>query len=448
MSKPIEMAVLGALIFKPNEAFELINKHEVSSEWFNDPVNRSMFEHILTMRHLNKNIDILTVGYEFKRDIEHLRHVEECVNAFPSMAYLEGYIDELEMEYKKKILIYGLELLHNKAIESTPDETISGVHSLLDSIHQRQHITEESLYSIGSRLVKQWEDPSRVLGVEPRWSGVSRLIGRYPDGGLIYLAGRPSMGKTTAATNQTAFNASRNVPTAFVTLEMNRDRIVKRMIAEMAGLSTFSLDIGDRPEFMPKVKETVELFKTLPVYIADWSMSTDQLAAWAHSEKRRHGIQMLIVDRIELLRGPKGIRDGDLTAKTSANSTALQQIAKDLNIPVMVLAQLNRMCEVENREPEMFDLRQSGSLEQDATIICIICRDLKNPGTTWFKYVKSQDTRTGRIPMKFLTDINRLVEDMDYYKEFPVNVKDFAGTGKFEPWKKQASKQIELTDAS
>ena len=426
------MSVIGALIKEPNRAFDFITENNVSNEWFEEPLNRNLFDHLCKMRAEDRPIDILTVCDHTGVTAEETIHVEKCVDACPVFAFMQHYIDELETGWKKRKLTNGLDVLSEQAKESDPDDVVASVHNLLDSIHQRQHIKAESLYDIGARLVDNWENPEHVIGVLPRWLGLERLIGRYPNGGLIYLSGRPSMGKTSMATNQAAYNITHDVPTAFATLEMTRDRIVKRMISEMSGVATFSVDIGGR-EFLPKIKETVEEFKKLPLYIADWGMSTDQLAAWAYSEKRRHNIKMLIVDRIELLRGPKGIRESDLVAKTSANSTALQQLAKDLGIPVVVITQLNRACEIENREPEMFDLRQSGSLEQDATIIIMIYRDLKNQETTWLKVAKSQDTRVGRIPMKFVLDINRLVEDVDFLKYVPVSVKDFKGTGKYKP---------------
>ena len=426
------MSVIGAMVSNPNRAFEFITENGVSSEWFNERINRELFDHLCRMRADNKPVDILTVNEGFIKDGVPVEYVEGCVDACPVFEFMQHYIEELETEWKKRKLATGLDVLSRIANESSPDEVVASVHNLLDSIHQRQHIKSESLYDIGSRIIENWENPEHVLGVQPRWLGLERLIGRYPNGGLIYLSGRPSQGKTTTATNQAAYNITHDIPTAFATLEMTRDRIVKRMIAEMSGVATFSIDLGGR-EFLPKIKETVEDFKKLPLYIADWGMSVDQLAAWAYAEKRRHGIKMLIVDRIELLRGPKGIRESDLVAKTSANSTFLQQLAKDLGIPVVVLTQLNRSCEIENREPEMFDLRQSGSLEQDATIVIMIYRDLKNQETTWIKVAKSQDTRVGKIPMKFVLDINRLVEDMDYYKYVQVSSKDFKGNGKYKP---------------
>lgn len=410
------MAIIGAIICDSNGSFDRIDEAGVTSEWFNAPENKNSFEMLSGMRAMGKPIDILTFHSGLPM-IGGRTYEEACVDKSVIPSMLEGYISELRKAFHARKLDTGLSMAQSMLADKAPIEDVTGIISrTLDNINQHKIRKDESLYDIGTRIIDGWEHPENRGGIEPRWSGLSRLIGAFPDGSLTYLSGRPSQGKTTAATNQAGYNILRGIPTAMATLEMTRERIVKRMIAEIGEIPSMQLEFGGSKELIAKAKRTVDDFKKMPFYLADWPMDASQLRAWAKYEQRRHGIKMLILDRIELLRAPRGVSEADLFTKTSTNSILLQQLAKELGIPVIALSQLNRQCDIENREPELYDLRQSGSLEQDATIVLMIFRDLRDPTLTWFKVAKSQDTRTGRIPMAFKLDINRLVEDMSRYK--------------------------------
>lgn len=419
-SEEAERGVIGSIMMDAERVLNICRDFNITADSFYVPAHQALFNTMLAMN--PHHVDLLTLGEELSQKgtldkVGGHSFIERIVDETPTAAHAEYYIKIVSDRAVARRVLRTNEEISNRIYDGQPiEEVIMDIHKSLDFIHQHKQKKDEAFHEIGLRVLNEWEHPEARTGVITRWAGLTRTIGNMPDGALVYVSARPSMGKTTLMTNQAAFNITSNIPTGVVTLELTRDRLVRRMIGELGGIPTFQLGLGGSPNLLAKARATVDMFKGLPLYIADWSMDAGQLYAWAHSEKRRHGIKMLMLDRIELLKAPRGISESDLTAKTSINSTLLQQLAKELDIPVVVLTQLNRQCEIEKREPELYDMRQSGSLEQDATIVLMLCLDERDPTLTWLKVVKSQDTMTGRIPMRFIKDVNRLVEDMDYYK--------------------------------
>jgi len=210
---------------------------------------------------------------------------------------------------------------------------------------------------------------------------------------LLILAGRPGMGKTSLATN-IAFNAARRyvqdmedgidpsrsagAPVAFFSLEMSADQLATRILAEQSGISGESLRMGkiSQADFRNLARAAAEL-EGLPLYIDDTpGLTIASLRTRARRLKRQRNIGFIVVDYLQLLQGTGKASDGNRVQEISEISRGLKTLAKELNLPVMALSQLSRQVESrENKRPQLSDLRESGSIEQDADIVLFVYRE-------------------------------------------------------------------------
>ncbi|ARS27110.1 replicative DNA helicase [Sphingomonas sp. KC8] len=232
-----------------------------------------------------------------------------------------------------------------------------------------------------------------VSGITTGLDSVNARMGGLHRSDLIILAGRPGMGKTSLATN-IAFNAairrvrdrqdgipdekSVGAGVAFFSLEMSADQLATRILAEQAEISSQKLRMGDisHHDFRNLARAAAEL-ESLPLYIDDTpGLTIAALRTRARRLKRQRGIDMIVVDYLQLLQGSGNSRDGNRVQEISEISRGLKQLAKELHVPVIALSQLSRAVEQrENKRPMLSDLRESGSIEQDADIVWFVYRE-------------------------------------------------------------------------
>src|SRR6478736_4523225 len=254
---------------------------------------------------------------------------------------------------------------------------------------------ENKVKSFGEATRLALEQAERALnsgghlsGVTTGIEGINSKIGGLHKSDLTILAGRPGMGKTSLATNMAFASAQRFVrdtedgiepgksagaPVAFFSLEMSADQLATRILAEQSGISSENLRMGkiSQQEFRSLARAAGEL-STLPLYIDDTpGLTIAALRARSRRLKRQKGIGMIVVDYLQLLQGSgKGSANENRVQEISEISRGLKQLAKELNVPVMALSQLSRAVEQrEDKRPQLSDLRESGSIEQDADIV-------------------------------------------------------------------------------
>jgi replicative DNA helicase len=272
---------------------------------------------------------------------------------------------------------------------------------------------------------------------------------------LIIVAGRPGMGKSSLATN-IGFNAAKRLlqdqedgielaksagaPVALFSLEMSADQLATRILAEQSGISSENLRMGriSQQEFRSLARAAAEL-QSLPLYIDDTpGLTIAALRARARRLKRQKGIGIVIVDYLQLLQGTgKGSAGDNRVQEISEISRGLKQLAKELDVPVIALSQLSRAVEQrEDKRPQLSDLRESGSIEQDADIVIFIYREdyylaAKQPGddhpdfAAWQEEMarayglaeiivaKQRHGSTGKVRVKFDSRITRFSDLVD-----------------------------------
>jgi replicative DNA helicase len=238
-----------------------------------------------------------------------------------------------------------------------------------------------------------YQRDGRLSGIATNLRDLDRQMGGLQKSDLIILAGRPGMGKTALATN-IAYNIARAWEgelqadgrmaslnggiVGFFSLEMSAEQLATRIIAEQTEIPSYRIRRGEiDPSDFDRIAETAREIESLPLYIDETGgLSVAQLAARARRLKRQRGLDLLVVDYIQLLQGSSKRASENRVQEVTEITTNLKALAKELNVPIVALSQLSR--QVENRDdkrPQLSDLRESGSIEQDADVVMFVFRE-------------------------------------------------------------------------
>jgi replicative DNA helicase len=281
------------------------------------------------------------------------------------------------------------------------------------AFHPISKIIESNIDALEDRQGKQ----ALVTGVPTGFTRLDHVTSGFQGSDMIILAARPSMGKTALALNL-ARNAAvdNNVPVAIFSLEMSKEQLSERMLCSEARVDSNRLRGGFlSPEDWNRITEAASALSEAPIYIDD---SPDISATSIRTKSRRlrmdKGLGLLIIDYVQLMKGRVSYERRDL--EISEISRALKLLAKELNVPVIALSQLNRKLEERSdKRPQLSDLRESGALEQDADVVAFIYRDEvynrdennPNRGTAEIIIAKQRNGPTGVIPLTFLGQYTR-----------------------------------------
>jgi len=235
-------------------------------------------------------------------------------------------------------------------------------------------------------------------------------------GDLIIIAGRPSMGKTSFALNIAEHAAIKaKVPTAVYSMEMSAEQLSFRMISSLGSINQSKLRTGKfLDEDWARINSAVALMADAPIYIDETAALTcTEIRARARRLKREHGLGLVVVDYLQLMQGTGRVSENRAT-EISEISRSLKALAKELNVPVIALSQLNRAVESRpNKKPVMSDLRESGAIEQDADVIAFIYRDevydpeTPRKGIADIIIAKQRNGPIGDLPLTFLGEYTR-----------------------------------------
>lgn len=384
-----EQSLLGAILVDPDWVMPKIADIVQLSD-FSDKSHQYIYKVMEALYQARKQIDVVTVGAALKAnsylDIAGgYTYLNELGGITPSVAHAEQYARIIQEASIKR------QLLATSQVISDAVQTETDVDSLLQK-------AEGAIFAVGKARVKQnTASLAEILGTAftrltdaqagnlPR--GVSTgyremdaiLTGLMPSD-LIILAARPSMGKTALALNWACnVGVFQDVPTLIFSMEMSKEQLVDRLLSMETGVSTEQLRSGKLSEGETKrVVNTMAVLSEAPVYIDDTPGVTIQsLRTRARREDHLHHLGLIIVDYLQLMDGSAGkSRSSNREQEISEISRGLKVIARELNIPVIALSQLSR--QVESRDvkiPQLSDLRESGSIEQNADIVAFMYRD-------------------------------------------------------------------------
>jgi replicative DNA helicase len=401
-----EAALLGALMIDNRLAEDIQMK--LRPDHFFEPLHARIYEQILKLVDRNMIASPVTLRPLFEADVEmkELGGPAYLAQLTGSGAAVIGTRDFAEQIYDLALLraLIGVgrgmvEQALDTSEDVNPKEQIEGAEAALYRVAEEGG-GEGSVKSFAqaTKLAVQMAEKALntgggLSGVTTGLETVNAKTGGLHHSDLLILAGRPGMGKTSLATN-IAFNAAQRLvrdledgipaeksagaAVAFFSLEMSADQLATRVLSEQSGISSENLRMGkiSREDFKQLARAAAEL-ESLPLYIDDTpGLTIAALRTRARRMKRQRGIGLIIVDYLQLLQGTGKAGDGNRVQEISEISRGLKTLAKELNVPVIALSQLSRAVEQrEDKRPQLSDLRESGSIEQDADIVLFVYRE-------------------------------------------------------------------------
>lgn len=386
-----ERAVLGALLLD-NSAWEQIGDRLVAEDFYRPDhqlIFRTLSEHAERMA----PFDVITVSESLKRsgsldEAGGIEYLMSLARETPSATNIRAYADIVSERAMLRALIMAAGAIAGAAyatdgrqIGAIVDEAERRVFEVAERGSRRRggfRPIKALLRETVDRLDELGKSNSHVTGLPSGITDFDECTAGLQAGDLIIIAGRPSMGKTSFAMNIAEFVAiSEKKPTAVFSMEMPSVQLAMRMISSLGRIDQGRLRTGriDEVEW-PRVTSTIGLMGDAPLYVDDSAaLSPSELRARARRLKREVGdLALIVIDYLQLMQVP-GTRENRAT-EISEISRGLKSLAKELNVPVIALSQLNRGVEQRpNKRPVMSDLRESGSIEQDADVVVFIYRD-------------------------------------------------------------------------
>ena len=428
-----ERAVIGSILLDM-EAIDEVS--ELRPEHFYSERHRTLFE---TIRRLFdkgvRQIDSVTLAEELDRAkrFEEIGGIETLcgiMQSVPNTAHAAYYAKIVIGRWKQRMLAYGCREIEEMIRHGNgeDDDTIIKAEKILSQIINQT--TQSRSVAIRDVLGDVWSaiesrlKTERAAGVPTGFSGIDNTLIGLIGGELVVLAARPAMGKTAFVCSLALDFINRGLGVFFVSLEMGKLEIGERLLCAEAGQSSDELKrgrlTGDAIEVEMKQDALMQSASRLmekQFYIDDSGLqSVRQIAAEARRLKRTKGIGLLIIDYLQLIRSEGGKRD-DTREREVANMTReLKGLAKELDIPVVLLAQLNRGVESrENKTPRLSDLRESGAIEQDADIVMFLHRPAAydpadRPGECDVVIAKNRRGKIGTVTLAWLAESTRFAD--------------------------------------
>ncbi len=385
-----EMSVLGAM-FLSKYAIQRACEELTSDSFYLEPHAR-IFEVLKSMTDKNIPIDITTVTNELENrkllgNIGGVEYLSEILNYVPSAANVESYIKIVQEKALRRVLADKASEIATLCYDDDGDvnEILDEAEQKIYSVSKERKASEfktigEVLNKFHSDLEQLSKNQSDITGLASGFTDLDKLTSGFHENELIIIAARPSVGKTAFALN-VATNIARNTDkaVALFSLEMGPEQLVSRMISMVGSVEGKKLTTGrlEHKDWL-KVGEAMSILADTNIYINDSSSITigelrAQCRRLASSPK---GLAIVIIDYLQLISGG-GKYAGNRQQEVSDISRSLKAMAMELNVPVIALAQLSRSVEQrkEDKRPILSDLRESGSIEQDADIVAFLHRD-------------------------------------------------------------------------
>lgn len=393
-----EQALLGLLMVNNKQLDDLSGT--LVAEHFYVPLHATIFENMERLVNRGREANPITLretlrGTPFDDEQTLLGHLTQMFENAGLGGDVKSLAEVIHTTYLQRQLMTLGDTLRNQANSAHRPEEAQGV---LDSISGELFRLAESgrstttiqnlrdpLIEVITRAEQARKDGGGVTGVSSGFLDFDNLLGGLHKSDLIILAARPSMGKTSFAVN-IAQNASgkllsgdnRGAAVGIFSLEMSADQLAGRMLASAAGISSHQIASGQLSDAdFRRLTEAASQLAELPLYIDDTpQLSVNALRARARRMKRQYGIGLLVVDYLQLMQGSKASSSDNRVQEVSEISQGLKTIARELNVPVIALSQLSRAVESrDNKRPQLSDLRESGSIEQDADLVIFLYRE-------------------------------------------------------------------------
>ncbi len=431
-SEEAERGVLGSILLDPASAIDKCLAKRLGSDSFYDRRHQALFEQMVDMSQANQAMDAITIA-EWLKDHSALEKVggyDYLVQLQESTlvpAHVEFYCDIVQEKNLYRRLIEHSNEVTDSAYKGEEDAAllVSQAESSLFELgsHGNDKIADwkESIKHVFTEINK---DPSDIdHGITTGYKGLNERLRGLAKTDMIVLAARPAMGKTSLAMNIAEHAAlgvlakeNKGVPVGIFSLEMSREQLVRRMLFSNARVSMQAVHKRMTTQDHGDLARAVDRLSKADIYIDDTpGLEAVELRSRARRMKSRHGVELIIIDYLQLMNYTKFAKDGR-QRETMAISGAIKAMAKELDIPVIVLSQLSRATEGRGDNiPKLSDLRDSGAIEQDADVVLLLYRpsyykhgDERNDDNLAIVDVaKFRHGETGDVPMSFIKEYTR-----------------------------------------
>src|SRR5271165_2011781 len=380
-----ERSILGAILLDNNALNTAIEA--LKPDDFFIPQHRNIFNQMMALGEAQHAIDLVTLTEELHRrgDLEAsggAPYLASLADGMPKVSNIEHYARIVKEKAMLRNLIHATHNIQQQAFEGE-----DGADAILDGAESRIFALAEDRVKAGlipikeivhenfDRLEKIFREGKSITGISTGYGELDKLLSGLQPSELIILAARPSQGKTALALNLAENIAIRGgMPVAVFSLEMSKESLLQRLVASVAQVDAHKFRSGHLSrEDWRRMTEGLGTISSAPLWVDDsGSISVLEIGAKARRLKRDKGLSLLIVDYLQLItaRGRFNSRQEEV----ASISRGLKGLAKELQIPVLVLSQLTRAPEREERGPQLSDLRESGAIEQDADVVMFIYR--------------------------------------------------------------------------
>ncbi len=426
-----EEAVLGALMIDPEAIYRVLPFLQIEDFYLQK--HRWIYEAMIRIHERRDPIDFLTLTTELEQQ-DRLdaagsdAYISQLITAVPSAISVESYGRLVEQAaVRRRLLDAASDIARFAYDESLPvDRVVDHSEKALFGVSQKRLTRDlQPIQEIVPRYYDHIENlyahRGEIMGVPSGFRDLDRILGGFQRSDLLICAARPGVGKTSLMLTFALHAAEQRKVVAFFSLEMSAEQLVQRLVAQVSGIDAQRLRLGQlRDEEWPAFAEAIGHLSELPIYIDDTpAITVLQLRTKCRRLSSERGLDVIFLDYLQLM--DSDIRSDNRVQEVSFISRSLKGLAREVDVPLMTGSQLSRAVEQrQDKHPVLSDLRESGSLEQDADIVMFIYRDelynenTENPNVADVMIAKHRSGPTGTVQLYFN---KRLTQFADVYTQ-------------------------------
>lgn len=415
-----EKALLGSIMLRPEVIYDILDI--ISEDCFYSEKHRIVFKGMTDLFSKKEPVDLLTLSSILKEQkqldqIGGTVFLTELVETVPSSANAEHYAKIVHKKYMMRRLIGAGEEISNlgynetENLENALDKAEKSIFTITGSLISRSFIKiKDALGEAWERLENLHNSDGKLRGVPTGFKELDAKLSGFQNSDLIIIAARPSMGKTSLALDIARKVAVKdNLPVAIFSLEMSSQQLVDRMLAADSNVDAWKLRTGKltKDEEFTLIRQSLDNLSKAPIFIDDQASNNIlNMRSVARKLKRQHGLKLIIVDYLQLMAPTESRGSDSMVQQVTEISRSLKHLARELDVPVIALSQLSRAVESRGGRPRLSDLRDSGSIEQDADVVMFIHRENLEDGSGKSNLAeilieKHRNGPTGKVDLNF-----------------------------------------------
>lgn len=414
-----EKALLGSIMLKSEAIFEIMDF--IREDSFYSEKHRILFKAMMELFAKKDPIDLLSLSSKLKdkKALEQIggsSYLTELVNVVPSSANIEYYAKIVHKKYMMRRIIGASEEIstvgydESHELDDAIDKAEKSIFSISSSMVSNKIVEiKDALGEAFERLNKLHDSKDSLRGVPSGFRNLDNKLSGFQKSDLVILAARPSMGKTAFSLDiARRIAVNHNKPVLIFSLEMSSQQLVDRMLAADSQVDAWKLRTGNlnKEEDFGAIRDSLDKLSKAPIFIDDQPANNIlKMRSVARKIKRQHGLELIIVDYLQLMAPTQTKASDNMVQQVTEISRSLKHLARELDVPVIALSQLSRAIEQRGGRPKLSDLRDSGSIEQDADVVMFIHRekdeDNQKSNITEILIEKHRNGPTGMITLRF-----------------------------------------------